>query len=173
MKKLRRIFIGCVVLVTAIPTLTIAEDTLWSPTDFDGAWIHVNDNAKNGCWTNIGESKSYAGDQLELVGFAITDQPERNDDGVSPILAENHIALIIEVEATRWDNNLCVGHILTYFVGSVVPRKQQDIMIVNSIGYPDAWAIWGKNNLNNYVLDHIKNYVTKWVKTGEIERTVD
>jgi len=27
--------------------------------------------------------------------------------------------------------------------------------------------------LNKFVLDHIKNYVAKWVKAGEIDKTVE
>jgi len=156
-------------LATFAASPSIADDTLWAPTDFEGAFVHIVDNAENGCWTNIRESRTYAEGQLELSGFNVVEKPEANEDRVNPIITENYIALVVDVRANRWDNGLCVGHVMTTFLGSVAPRKELDVLIVNPIGYSDAWTVWDKQNLNNYVLDHIKRSVTTWVDRGQID----
>ena len=160
-------------LVAMIASTSMAEDTLWKPADFEGAYVHIFDNAKNGCWTNIRESRAYAEGQLELSGFNVVDKPEENDVKENPIFTENYIALLVDVRAARWDNGICVGHVMTTFLGSVAPRKQLDVLIINPIGFSQAWTIWDKRNLNNYVLDHIKRSVTEWVESGKINTTVE
>lgn len=154
---------------TFLATQSIAEDVLWAPTDYEGAWVIVRDDAENGCWTNIGESSSYAADQMELAGFDIVERPAAGDGKPSPILTENHVALVIHVRGSRWNDGLCVGHVSTYFIGSVVPRMRQDELIVSTIGTPYTWTIWDEENLNNYVLDHIKGAVPAWVEAGQID----
>jgi hypothetical protein len=146
-----------------------AKDFLWSPKNFDGAWVEVRDNAKNGCWTNIGESQTYAEDQLKIAGFKMIEKPEVEEDGNNPLLDGFRVKLIIDVRGSRWKDGLCVGHIMTHFLGSVVPRDDQDSIIVNPIGPTEAWTIWDEKNFNTYVLDHIKAYVGFWIRTGEVE----
>ena len=156
-------------LGAAIASSSSAKDTIWSPADFDGAWVKVFDNAKNGCWTNIGETQTYATDQLKLAGFEIIDDPETENDEQHPLLDRYRISLLIEVKGSRWNDGLCVGHVVTHFVGSVVPVNNQDSIIVNPIGLSKAWTVWDEENLNTFVLDHVKNYVSRWVEAGRIQ----
>lgn len=60
--------------------------------------VEIVDTADGGCWTNIGESKTYAEDKLRLLGYTISDK-------------DSSYGLIIEVTAMRLANDLCVGNV--------------------------------------------------------------
>ncbi|MGX9355017.1 hypothetical protein ACS3SW_07590 [Roseobacteraceae bacterium S113] len=144
-----------------------AEDIIrWQPDDFDGVVVSVTDRATNGCWTNIGEATQYSIDQLELAGFTSVEMPQIEEDDPSPLLTDNLVMFAVVVEAKRLSDGLCVGHIMTQFVGSVVLPNRRDIVVVNPIGPGDAWTVWSDVNLNNYALDQIKGYISSWVKYG-------
>lgn len=42
-----------------------------TPSKIDSIAVYINDGAKDGCWTNLGEAKRYAEDKLELAGFTV------------------------------------------------------------------------------------------------------
>lgn len=157
-------------LITFASSPAVAKETLWSPTDFKGAWVSIIDKAENGCWTNIGEVKTYAADQLELAGFKVVEEPEVREGETHPIITDDLVMLVIRVKGTRWSNDLCVGDVSAYFLGSVAPRHELDALIVNPIGIPGSAAVWDMNNFNTFVLDQIKVYVSQWVQSGRISK---
>lgn len=73
---------------------------------------------------------------------------------------------VVEVEARRLENGLCVGHVLTRIMGIVILPERLDRTVISAIGSVDAWTIWSNDNLNNYVLDHVKKYTNEWTKIG-------
>ena len=149
------------------------EILLWGPSDFDGVFINIRDRAENGCWTNIGETDEYASDQLALTGFKVVEKPVPVDGKSSTIIDDNYAMLTIEVVASRWNDGTCVGHVMTYFYGSQIPRKRLRVLVADTIGPPKAWTIWDNKNLNNLVLDHIKGFIPYWVGRGTTERRED
>ncbi|OOY19712.1 hypothetical protein BMI86_13880 [Thioclava sp. DLFJ5-1] len=151
-------------------TQCVAEETLWAPTDFDGAWVEVLDAAENGCWTNIGEVKAYATDQLDLAGFRVIERPKGPVGGLAPSIGKN-IILVIQVKGQRWPDGTCIGSLMVHFLGRVIIVPSQRRWVTNTIGYPAATAIWDKDNFNTIVLDESKNYIASWVDLGKIKAT--
>jgi hypothetical protein len=43
----------------------------FTPNNIMSVAVVINDNAIDGCWTNLGEVKRYAEDKLELSGFTV------------------------------------------------------------------------------------------------------
>lgn len=47
-----------------------------SPASFTNVSVRLADDARNGCWTNLGEVKTYAEDKLTLKGFTVVPHDE-------------------------------------------------------------------------------------------------
>ena len=60
------------------PTWAVAQkfDPKVTLTDIGPLYIELVDNADNGCWTNLVETKSYAAGQIDLVGGKAEERPE-------------------------------------------------------------------------------------------------
>ncbi len=157
-----------VVTLSAIPAR--AEITYYAPEDYSTAWVKVVDLAKNGCWTNIGETKTYAEDQMALAGFNVGDTPEADEDGTNPVLTENGIMLTIIVQGTRLENGLCVGYIHTEFWASTLNPNRSRYMAVAPIGSNGIpFSVWNNENFNEYVFDHLRGSIGYWVQEGVVE----
>lgn len=144
-----------------------AEEALWEPSDFTGAYVAVYDRAENGCWTNIGEAKAYATDQLELAGFKIIEPPTK--DTVQPsTTVSNHLNLVIDVKASRWNNGVCIGDLSVYFVGRVVLLDDPKHWVRSAIGLPVSIPIWDKKNFNTIILDQVKSFIALWIEQGKL-----
>lgn len=128
--------------------------------------MSVTDRATNGCWTNIGEATEYSIDQLELAGFTSVEMAQVEDDNLTPLLTENLIMFVVVVDAKRVRDGFCMGQVMTQFFGAVVLPNRSKGVVVNQIGPGNASTALNDNNLNNYVLDHIKDYVSYWVNYG-------
>jgi hypothetical protein len=74
--------------------------------------VVIEDNANDGCWTNIGEVKRYTEDKLELAGFKVSREKfESYED-------EKHYLLGVTVTSSR-NGAKCYGGIQLYmFTGS-------------------------------------------------------
>lgn len=146
-----------------------AQDTLWAPTDFDGAYVQIIDNARNGCWTNIGKVREYAEDQLTLAGFKVIQEPEYKTGIPRPLLRDNFTAYKLHVNASRQDSGMCIGYLNSSFWGAIAPGYDQRKLIEGQIGPPFVWSVWNKENLNSYMFDQVKGTIQKWVELGEKE----
>ncbi|MCE5973425.1 hypothetical protein LZA78_08035 [Sinirhodobacter sp. WL0062] len=155
-------------LFVSVATPSMALNTLWAPSDFSGAWVEVLDDSQNGCWTNIGEVKAYAADQLELAGFNVIERPKRTEDSPNLSLDKN-VVLVIHVKGMRWDNGVCVGSLMTHFLGRVIVVPQERRWVVNTIGEPTAHPLWDQTNFNTILLDPIKGFIFSWVENGKID----
>lgn len=165
MKLLSRLaFVVCI----ASPISAFA-DTLWKPSDYNRVWVTVSDNVKNGCWTNIGEFRQYAEDQLYLAGFEVVDEPKVEKDVPSPLLEEGTLSLFVSAKGSRWSDGTCVGALTGLFVGAIVPVSNQEVVAVNPIGFPSTWPVWSEDNFNTIALDFAKGIIPHWVEEGEIE----
>lgn len=155
------------VLASLVASPALGSETLFKPDDFDSVWIEVIDNARNGCWTNIGESKDYAYDQLELAGLKAIEPPDWDERKAHPTLTSDKLIFRVQVKADRWKDGLCVGYIKTYFAGGVALRVRPERLVLNPIGEVFTWATWHPKNLNHYVLDQIRDTIPLWVEIGE------
>jgi hypothetical protein len=141
---------------------------LWAPTDFDGAWVEIQDGSENGCWTNLGEVKEYATDQLALVGFKTVDREAMLKDDPSYFFRKNPVVLIISVSGKRSSYGRCSGSVLGYFVGTVILRKDETRLVMNTIGYPAAGAMMNPTNFNTQILDFVKGFLPRWIENGKV-----
>lgn len=89
--------IAVVAFATAPASAWVADNV--TPENLGTIEVDINDLATGGCWTNLGEVKTYAADKLAEVGFEVV---------------ENSRALfIIIVHSERAANDLCYGRIDT------------------------------------------------------------
>lgn len=144
---------------------TSAQNIKWRPQDFTGTYVSIFDRAENGCWTNIGETKEYAEDQLELAGFKVADPPQ-NDLGSAINSQVNAITLVIDVKGIRWPDGMCVGSLTMFFVGRVILLEDQSQWVSSTIGMPAGVPLWDEQNFNTIVLDHTKTFIASWVTKG-------
>jgi hypothetical protein len=92
-----------IVSVTAL-VVTSAPASAWvvdnvTPDNFGPMEVFIDDMATNGCWTNIGEVRTYAEDKLAEAGFEVVDSSAGK--------------FIIRVYSQRSGNDLCYGSIET------------------------------------------------------------
>ncbi|WP_066705359.1 hypothetical protein [Celeribacter ethanolicus] len=154
---------------TALVAAPIFADPLWEPNDFDGVYVRLNDDATNGCWTNIRETKKYAEDQLALAGFNVIDEPEFKAElphAPHPLLRENIAEYNLHVRASREDSGVCIGYLNSTFRGAIAPGYDQSKLIVGQIGFPYVWTVWDSKNLNEYMFDQVKDTIEAWIKLG-------
>ncbi|WP_171125529.1 hypothetical protein [Ruegeria sp. HKCCA4707] len=164
----KQLVAAAVVTLSAIPVR--AEITYYAPEDYSVAWVNIVDLAKNGCWTNIGETKTYAEDQMALAGFNVGDTPDAGEDGTSPILTENGILLNITVQGERLSNGLCVGYMHTEFYASLHNPNRSEYMSVGPIGNNGIpFSVWNNKNFNEYVFDYLRGSIGYWVQEGVVD----
>ncbi|KIN60640.1 hypothetical protein Z945_1616 [Sulfitobacter noctilucae] len=133
---------------------------------FDGVYVTIRDHADGGCWTNIRETRNYAQDQLELVGFNVIEMPERDNGLPHPVLRENIAEFKIQVDATRAETGLCHGSINTSFWAAVSPKYNQRKIIIGQIGLDLHTTIYNSDTLNEAMFDSIKTSIQSWMRIG-------
>lgn len=158
--------IACFLSLSAV-SAEASEDVLWKPSHFDGAYIVIDDDAKNGCWTNIGETRAYAEDQIELAGFTLVEPPETASDEPHPLLFSNLVEYRLRVKASRQDNGVCVGHLESSFRTAVKPANDTTKVVVGQLGQSYVWTVWNSKNLNEYLFDQVRDTIRSWVEIGE------
>ena len=121
---------------------------------FNSVNVRVHDDVENGCWTNINETKTYAADQLEMIGAKV----DRNNDDLA-VEYDGDATFAISVIGSRLPNNVCIGHI--------------DIRLEQlTSGYADLYSVIfystfnmilvNSDNLNIQVLDAVKKAAKQW-----------
>jgi hypothetical protein len=106
--------------------------------------VNIDDQANDGCWTNIGEVKRYAEDKLELAGLKVSrDRFENYEDN-------KHFILNVLVTVNRL-NGTCYGDInLNLFKGTWVNN-------IGGLFYAGKYGanFTGYENVNQYTLELI------------------
>ncbi|WP_404379937.1 hypothetical protein [Caenispirillum salinarum] len=94
---------GILVGLVALPSAANAwgEDQV-RPDIIDKIFVLPDDGASGGCWTNIGEAKSYATDMLSSRGLVVGPPEEHRADAWN---------LVIKVDASRHKEGFCHGNI--------------------------------------------------------------
>ena len=147
--------------------------------------VVIDDKAKNGCWTNLRESREYAEEQLKIRGYTITtvqllEHPdagfaaqkylplvlklpeefsdEDRDNLLVDIAQGNRFSLVIEVLSKRGNGGLCFGSVR-------VTLERLSFGFSDSLGMratAAAYANVGTNyqNFNIEVLDSLKAFIS-------------
>ncbi|WP_170599229.1 hypothetical protein [Ruegeria arenilitoris] len=108
-------------------------------------WVQVTDNAKDGCWTNIGEVKTYAVDQLSLLGVETVDNAKANS-----------VYRIIVNGSRRVDG--CYGTI-TFQVNDWVSWHDNRAFVIL---HTASWSVAGYDKFNDDALNFTKEYTNEF-----------
>lgn len=110
-----------------------------NPTNFGEISVVITDDASDGCWTNLGEVETYAGDKLRSLGYTISNKPTSGTFSVM-------------VNSERREGGKCYGnvHIQIY-------RPTFDKGLLGYLEVARQGGIFvGYDNANSLVLGHVK-----------------
>ena len=112
------------------------------------ATVQLQDNATNGCWTNLNETREYTEEKLRIKGI-------QTGDFDVPDFFSNEFWLWIEVNAARTAAGHCTGYVsvelLSFFSSNDYFYTVSRHSLLNRAFIPSS-------NMNNYILDHIKDF---------------
>ena len=110
-----------------------------NPERFGDVQVLLGDNATGGCWTNLGEAKTYVEDQLRRLGYAV-------------VTEETLGTFAISVASARMNNGLCYGNIHLQMYRPEIGRDLFGFLEVAALSY----TFVNHSNANIGVLDKIK-----------------
>jgi hypothetical protein len=104
--------------------------------------VTIDDNASEGCWTNIGEAKAYSEDKLKLLGYNVI--PKHMD-----------YYLVLEVHAKRTSNGGCYGDVSTAIVtyGKMEGHMGEHVLAEMGLLFVNS------KNVNIILLDNISLFM--------------
>ena len=112
------------------------------------ATVQLQDKATNGCWTNLKETRKYAEKKLRIKGI-------QTGDFDVPDFFSNEFWLWIEVNAARTAAGHCTGYmsaeLLSFF------SLNDHFYTVSRHSLLDR-AFIPSSNMNNDILDHVKDF---------------
>jgi hypothetical protein len=111
--------------------------------------VAIVDNATNGCWTNLNETKDYADAQLELAGIKVTNE----------FTARSY--LVLKVSSKRAQNGLCFGDISLDLFGWVNWGEGRAYVSLMDFGN----SFTNANNANLDTLDQVKEFTSQILAT--------
>ena len=118
------------------------------PANVSQITVIINDQANDGCWTNIGEVKRYAEDKLELVGFKVLrDKYEGSVD-------DRHFVFNVLVNSKR-DAVTCFGDIQFSIVKYIQNTNMGGMFLVGQYGS----NFTGSDNANQYTLELMGDFM--------------
>ena len=129
----------------------------WTYSDLPPIQVELLDDATGGCWTNIGEVKTYAEDKLRLAGASVLDSTGNN---YSPVANGKAALFALTVKAERHEYGFCWGAIDIKLVKFI---KDGNINGTFSYAYTRFTNMRAKN-FNNDVLDIVGEIVETWGK---------
>ena len=150
-------------LITLILSLTLGFATTafsnskfdnWTYSDLPPISVAVDDQATGGCWTNIGEVKTYAEDKLRMAGADVIETA-----GASGTLAPGAALLAIRVKTER---NNAVGFCWGFMSMDLVIGSKKDNMLGLFTYANTAATLMRNSNVNNDVLDLVGRVVSRW-----------
>ena len=114
--------------------------------------VKLNDDAKDGCWTNLRETREYAEEKLRSKGANIV--PERR-------YGNHDYQLTVSVVGGRLNvNNKCIANITLELVTMVVLKNSSGDDITHFADvHQNEHLIAGYNKVNNSVLDYVKVFI--------------
>ena len=136
--------------MTASYSFEVSEQV--TPSKIDSIAVYINDGAKDGCWTNLGEAKRYAEDKLELAGFTV----RSSNDKWTP----KGYALEITITSRRTNYSDCYGYIR---ISLYQPTWIDGVYGHFEVG-SDGGSFNGYENTNQLILDNIQKFIKAFPK---------
>ena len=142
----------CLLIASMTASYSMEVSKKVTPSKIDSIAVYINDGAKQGCWTNLGEVKRYAEDKLELAGFTV----RSSKDNWTP----KGYALEISVVSNRTSSTDCYG--------SISLSLYQPNFIDGVFGHFEVGTgggvFLGYKNANQNVLDYIQKFIDAFPK---------
>ena len=135
-------------ILAAVLFLGFASEA-WA-TDLENikATVQLQDNAINGCWTNLQETSEYAEKKLRIKGIQVGDFDV-------PDFFSNEFWLWIEVSAARTAAGHCTGYmsveLLSFFSSNDHFYTVSRHSLLKRVFIPSS-------TMNNEILDHVKDF---------------
>ena len=73
---LKRLALTLLLIAPSLAGAAQIFDSTGKPLGSENVFLTLNDGVQHGCWTNIGEVKTYAKDKLELKGYNVKEYVE-------------------------------------------------------------------------------------------------
>lgn len=157
---IRHIFVA-VILALAAKT-ALAEDLQYknpraviTPDSFDDVSVRISDDARNGCWTNLREVKTYSEDKLALRGFNVVEH-----DDTTRLLTPDQAVMNVRVISSRSRNGSCFG-VITVDLMSTLTWKNY-LSLKGSIGAGSDRIFTGADNANVLILETAEHFIKEW-----------
>jgi hypothetical protein len=128
-------------------------DPTGKPLGSENVFLTLNDGVQHGCWTNIGEVKTYAKDKLELKGYNVKEYVE----GRSPASPSLDYYFVIRAMGWRPTEAWCVG---SFDIVLYTPILIRGIRHAAQIGQFSDTTIYPEN-MNTEILDAVGTFVSK------------
>ena len=110
--------------------------------------VILEDNATNACWTNLKESREYAGEKLRGLGATLYDNEEK--------YYGHYYALTINVQSKRLDVGLCFGAISIGLKTGIKINDTFHFGVLETV----MSSFTGSQNANTMVIDQIQSFLT-------------
>ena len=110
--------------------------------------VNIDDQANDGCWTNISEVKRYTEDKLELEGFNVS------RDKFDGYKERNHYIVTVVINAQR-NAGLCFGSIKLDITKALRTHKILGMFSLGSTGS----IFSGQENINRSVLGQVDKFI--------------
>jgi len=139
-------------LLTASLLMLATQASAWVSKDFvpnklGEIRVTINDNAQDGCWTNIGEVKRYAKDKLELLGYDVS------NDLSFTYLNQNDFDFFVNVLSAR-NQGTCYG-----VINLAMARKVDNANIRGEFtAAGGSTAFLHGDNVNQYLLEVLGDF---------------
>ncbi|MDB4071339.1 hypothetical protein N9512_02630 [Amylibacter sp.] len=142
----------CLLIASMTASYSFEVSKQVTPSKIDSIAVFINDGAKQGCWTNLGEAKRYAEDKLELAGFTV----RSSNDKWTP----KGYALEISVASNRVSSADCYGNIsITLYQPNWIDGVYGHFEVGEGGG-----VYMGYKNANQNVLDYIQRFIDAFPK---------
>ena len=115
-----------------------------NPSSLGNTEVEIIDDASNGCWTNLGEAKTYAADKLGNLGYTVVSEWTLGDASFS-----------VNVTSERDSDNRCYGDI---DIMIYIARTTDGIFGYHRVGKSGS-IFKGYKNANSLVLEQIKKMI--------------
>ena len=114
-------------------------------------YVHIQDNAKGGCWTNIKEVRDYVIGQVEARGGKTV--PSSEDEGINVSVSVTSFRLS--------QSKACVGNISVQFVTPTTASHNQDLFGFLFLSTHGSLS-YNPDNFNIRVLEIVQEAFEEW-----------
>ena len=112
--------------------------------------VNIDDQASDGCWSNLGEARTYAEDKLKIAGANVGETDYTDAD-------ERIYDLRVVVVAERLPNGLCTGMLEVELRAWV--RVHDDYIVATPVG--NAGWVANAQNMNSEILNYISEAISQ------------